>query len=95
MTGWAERLAMVAGLAMPLFNIPLIYNIWKRKSSEGMSLTWAFGIWGCIILMTPQALRSTDMAFKAFGIANVTFFSVVIFFILKYRRPSVSGNRGK
>ncbi len=95
MDGWMETLGMIGGLAMPLFNIPLVYNIWKRKSSEGLSLTWALGIWVCIILMTPQAVNSPDTAFKMFGIANVTFFTVVIIFILKYRRPAAPDNRGR
>ena len=58
----------------------------QRKSSADFSLVWALGVWISIILMTPQALRSQDIAFKAFGIVNIIFFSVVVFFILKYRR---------
>lgn len=88
MDGWIEKIGMVSGVLLPLFNIPLILRLIKRKSSKDFSVLWAVGVWVCILLMTPQALRSTDMAFKAFGIVNVIFFSLVTFFILKYKiRP--------
>ena len=77
---------MIAGIAMPFFNIPLILHILKRKSSDGLSVSWALGVWFCILLMTPQAFRSEDIAFRAFGVVNITFFSVVVFCILKYRK---------
>ena len=86
--GWIQKVAMIAGVAMPFFNIPLVLHIWRRKSSEGLSLVWALGVWTCILLMTPQALRSGDAAFRAYGVVNVIFFTVVVFFILKYRRSS-------
>ena len=77
---------MVAGVALPFFNIPLIIKLIKRKSSKDLSLSWALGVWICIVLMTPQALRSQDITFRLFGIVNIIFFSVVAFFVLKYRR---------
>ena len=85
MDGWIEKIGMVSGVLLPLFNIPLILRLIKRKSSKDFSVLWAVGVWICILLMTPQALRSEDMAFRAFGIVNVIFFSLVTFFILKYR----------
>ena len=93
MDGWIQKIGMIGGIAMPFFNIPLIYHIWKRKSSEGLSMTWALGIWVCILLMTPQAVRSQDIAFRAYGIVNVVFFTVVVFFILKYRRLTARSTR--
>ncbi|MGH7198420.1 MAG: hypothetical protein ACREH5_06765 [Candidatus Omnitrophota bacterium] len=90
MDSWIEKIGMVAGVVLPLFNIPLIVRLIKRKSSKDFSVLWAVGVWICIILMTPQALRSSDLAFRAFGIVNVIFFSLVTFFILKYRlRPPI------
>ena len=85
MNHWIEKVGILGSVALPLFNIPLIAHIIKRKSSDDLSLFWAIGVWVCIVLMTPQALRSSDMAFKIFGILNIIFFSVVVFFILKYR----------
>ncbi len=85
MSEWIEKIGIVAGVALPLFNIPLIFHLLKRKRSDDFSLSWAIGVWVCIILMTPQALRSADIAFRAFGVVNVIFFSGVAFLIIKYR----------
>ncbi len=83
-----EVMAVVAGVLLPLFNIPLIMRLLKRKSSEDFSLTWAVGVWVCIVAMTPQALRSQDIAFKSFGIVNIIFFTGVVILVLKYRKKS-------
>jgi uncharacterized protein with PQ loop repeat len=88
MNAWIEQVGLVAGVALPLFNIPLIARLIKRKRSDDLSLSWAVGVWVCILLMTPQALRSSDIAFRYFGLMNIAFFSFVVFFVLKYRlRP--------
>jgi len=82
----AVKLAgMIAGITMPLFNIPLIYKIWKRKSSSDISLTWAVGVWSTIVIMTPAAVLSPDFVFRTFGIINVILFSLVVIFVVKYR----------
>ena len=80
-----QMIGMVSGVALPLFNIPLIIRLIQRKSSEDFSISWAVGVWVCIVLMTPQALRSEDIAFRAYGIVNILFFSVVAFLVVKYR----------
>ena len=85
---WIAVAGMVGSVVLPFFNIPLILRIIKRKSSADMSLTWAFGIWGSILIMTPQALRSEDPAFRVFGFSNLLLFSVVVFFVVKYRKKS-------
>ena len=82
---WIEIIGIVAGVTLPLFNIPLIFRVVKRKSAEDFSISWAVGVWICILLMTPQALRSQDLAFRAYGIVNIIFFSAVAFLVLKYR----------
>lgn len=85
MSGIVEKIGIAAGVVLPLFNIPLIMRLVQRKSSEDFSLSWAIGVWVCIVLMTPQALKSSDAAFRAFGIVNILFFSVVAFLVVKYR----------
>jgi uncharacterized protein with PQ loop repeat len=85
---WIEKIGVISGVVLPLFNIPLIVRLVRRKSAEDFSLAWALGVWVCIVLMTPQALRSSDQAFRAFGVVNLVFFSLVTFFILKYRSKS-------
>ena len=83
---WMEKIGIASAVALPLFNVPLILKLVRRKSSADFSLSWALGVWVCIVLMTPHALRSGDAAFRLFGIVNLAFFSVVAFLILKYRR---------
>jgi hypothetical protein len=78
-------LALVASVVMPLFNIPLIVKIVRRKSSDDLSLSWLFGIWGCIVLMLPWALVTEEVVLRVFGIMNFLLFSVVVITVLKYR----------
>ena len=83
--GWIEKIGVVSAVALPLFNIPLILRLVERKSSDDFSLSWAVGVWTCIVLMVPHALRSPDATFRIFAVMNVVFFSAVTFLILKYR----------
>lgn len=85
MESWIQKIGMVGAVVLPLFNIPLIVRLWQRKSSKDFSLSWAIGVWVCVVLMTPQALRSVDVSFRVFGILNIVLFSVVVFMILRYR----------
>ncbi len=80
-----SKAGTVASFLLPLFNIPLIFRIVKRKSSDDISAIWVVGVWICILFMTPAALTSSDVTFRVFGIMNVIFFSLVAFFALKYR----------
>ncbi len=82
-----EFLGMAGAVAMPLWNIPLIVRIIKRKSSADISLAWVWGIWTCIALMFPSSLFSADPVLRAFGTSNLVMFSFVLFVVLKYRRP--------
>ena len=86
MDSWIQKIGTVSAIALPFFNIPLIIHLWRRKRSEDFSLSWAVGVWVCIVLMTPQALRSSDQTFRVYGIVNIIFFSVVAFLIVWYRR---------
>jgi uncharacterized protein with PQ loop repeat len=79
------KIGAIAGALMPLFNIPLIIHMIKRKSADDISLLWTVGVWACIILMTPAALCSKDAAFKVFGVTNVIFFSLFASLVFKYR----------
>ena len=85
MGDWIQIIGVIAGVVLPLFNITLILRLIRRKSAEDFSISWAVGVWACIVLMTPQALRSQDLAFRLFGIVNIVFFTAVTFLILKYR----------
>ena len=43
-----ELLALVASVVMPLWNIPLIVKIFRRKSSNDLSLSWVWGVWAWV-----------------------------------------------
>ena len=94
MSDWIEKVGTVSGVALPLFNIPLILKLLKRKSSADFSLSWALGVWVCIVLMTPQALRSADVAFRSYGIVNIIFFSVVTFLVVRYHPKPIKRLKG-
>ena len=81
-----ERIALVAAIALPLFNIPLIVRMVKRKSSEDISIHWAVGVWICFLLMAPQAFTSADLVWRAFNIMNLILFTAVVIAVLAYRK---------
>ncbi|NQT06128.1 MAG: hypothetical protein HQ575_01160 [Candidatus Omnitrophica bacterium] len=81
-----EKIALVAAIILPLWNIPLIVRIIKRRSSDDISIFWALGIWTCFVLMAPDALRSSDLVWRVFNIVNLIFFSAVVIAVLAYRK---------
>lgn len=81
-----EKVALIAGIILPLFNIPLITKIIKRKSSMDISLWWALGVWICIILMAPRAFTSEDVVWRIFSYINTFLFTLVVITVLKYRK---------
>ena len=81
-----EWLALVASIIMPLWNIPLIAQVIRRKSSNDMSLYWLWGVWACMLLMVPWAFITTDKVLKAFTIINIILFSGVVIVVMKYRK---------
>jgi uncharacterized protein with PQ loop repeat len=83
-----------AGILLPLFNIPLIIRIVKRKSADDISLVWVFGVWACILLMSPVALGSKDFAFRMFGWTNLFFFTGVVFVTVKYHHKFKKQDNG-
>lgn len=84
-TSLIHTLGLIASILLPLFNLPLIYRLWQRKSSEDISLTWVFGVFICMIFMLPAALVSPDVIYKVFGIMNLVFFTFVTVLVVYYR----------
>ncbi len=82
-----EQIGLVASVALPLWNIPLMVKIIRRKSSQDISLSWLWGIWICTVLMAPSGFASEDLVWKTFNIVNLIMFSGVVIVVLKYRRP--------
>ena len=80
-----KAIGMVAAVLLPLWNIPLIIRLQRRKSSQDVSLWWAFGVCGCLVLMLPAGLGSPDAVFRVFTVANLALFSLVVLQVLRYR----------
>lgn len=80
-----QTMALIAAIILPLWNIPLIVRMIKRRSSDDISLAWVCGVWGCLLLMAPHALTSVDIVWKVFSIINVILFSGVFFVVVLYR----------
>ena len=87
-----EILGLVGSVALPLFNIPLIYKMIKRKSSQDMSLVWVIGVWVCIVMMTPSGFTSDDVVWRTFSYFNITLFTCVMIVAVKYRNGHESNN---
>ena len=81
-----EKIALIAAIILPLWNIPLIVRVIKRKSSEDISIHWALGVWICFLLMAPEAFRSPDPVWRIFNIVNLIFFTAVVIVVLVYRK---------
>lgn len=85
-----DTIGIVAAAAMPLWNIPLILRIERRRSSADISLAWVLGVWACILLMSPAAVRSSDPAFRIFGWMNLVSFTGVVVQVLRFRHKRAS-----
>ncbi|HLD69999.1 MAG TPA: hypothetical protein VJA17_04460 [Candidatus Omnitrophota bacterium] len=81
-----HTIGFIAAVVLPFWNIPLIMKIVKRKSSKDISLSWALGVWICILLMFPSGVTSTDFTWKVFNIVNLVLFTLVVITTLKYRK---------
>ena len=84
----SEKIALIAAIVLPFWNIPLILRVIKRKSSEDISISWAIGVWVCFLLMAPEAFRSPDLVWRTFNIVNLILFTAVVIVILTYRNRS-------
>ena len=81
-----ENIGLVAGIVMPLFNIPLIVRIIHRRSSADISMAWAMGVWVCCLLMAPAGFTSKDMVWRCFNIVNLVLFTGVVIAVWRYRK---------
>ena len=86
-----EKIAFIAAIVLPFWNIPLILRIIKRRSSKDISMYWVLGVWTCFVLMAPEAFKSDDLVWKTFNIVNLVFFTGVVVTVLAYR---IRGDKG-
>ena len=61
-----ENIGLIASIVMPLFNIPLIVKIVRRRSSMDISMSWVMGVWVCALLMAPSGFTSTGYCLSLF-----------------------------
>lgn len=81
-----EKIAFIAAIILPLWNIPLIVRIIKRKSSKDISPYWTLGVWTCFLLMAPAGFCSSDPVWRIFNIMNLILFTAVVIVVLTYSR---------
>ena len=81
-----QQIGLVAAVVLPLWNIPLIMRVIRRKSSRDISMSWAVGVWVCLALMAPSGLTSKDLVWKVFNCVNIVLFSAVVITVLIYRK---------
>lgn len=81
-----QWLGLAGAVSMPIWNIPLIVRIYKRKSSQDISIAWVTGVWVCVMAMLPSSAVSTDPVLKIFGIVNAVAFTGVFVTVIKYRK---------
>ena len=81
-----ETIGLVAAIVLPLWNIPLIARIVKRKSSRDISLWWVLGVWSCLLLMAPSGFASSDVVWRTFNVTNLFLFTAVAAVVLVYRK---------
>ena len=87
---WAETLGYVSSISLPLFNIPLMIHLVRRKSSKDLSLTWVLGVFFCLGGMLPAGFQSVDPIFRIFSFLNFAFFAGVTFLTLYFRYSSAN-----
>ena len=80
-----KLMGWIAAVLMPLWNIPLIVRISRRKSSGDISLSWTLGVFACVLLMLPAGLASQDRTFAVFSALNALLFAGVVIQVLRYR----------
>ncbi|MBI4335729.1 MAG: hypothetical protein HY589_03630 [Candidatus Omnitrophica bacterium] len=81
-----QTIALIAAVILPFWNVPLIIRIVRRGSSGDISVVWAIGVWVCLVLMAPSGFTSKDPVWKAFNIVNFVLFTLVVIFVLSYRK---------
>lgn len=81
-----KYISLIAAVVLPFWNLPLIFRVIKRHSSQDISIFWAVGVWVCLLLMAPSGFTSTDFIWKIFSMINFISFTFVLATVVIYRR---------
>ncbi|MFA5068618.1 MAG: hypothetical protein WC300_06095 [Candidatus Omnitrophota bacterium] len=80
-------ISLIAGIALPFWNIPLIARIIKRRSAEDISLLWGIGVWTSLLFMLPHGLITDEIVLRCFTISNFLLFTITFIIVLIYHKP--------
>jgi len=80
-----QNIGLVAAIVLPLWNIPLIVKIVRRRCSADISISWAMGVWICSLLMAPSGFTSHDLVWRCYNIVNLVLFTGVVIAVWRYR----------
>jgi len=81
-----QKIAIIAAVGLPFWNIPLGARVIKRRSSEDISIYWGVGVWTCLALMAPSGFTSIDPVWRAFNVVNFFLFSIVVVIVVLYKK---------
>jgi uncharacterized protein with PQ loop repeat len=81
-----QKIALIASIILPLWNIPLIVRIIKRRSSKDLSIPWALGAWFFFLAMFPAGIQSPDIVYRTFTYVNFFFFTLVMVFTILFHK---------
>lgn len=81
-----KTIGLIAATVLPLWDIPLIVRIVRRRSSQDISLIYAVGIWVTAVMMAPSAFVSGDKLAIGFNVMNVIMLTGVMVVTIKYRK---------
>jgi uncharacterized protein with PQ loop repeat len=84
-----QTISFWAAVILPVWDIPFMVHIIRRKSSKDISLGWIFGLWVSAVLMAPSAFVAGDRAAIGFNAVNVVMLTAVLIVVFKYRKGSV------
>ena len=86
-----KEIGLIAAIVLPLWNVPMIVRMARRKSSQDISLFWVFGVWFSLLAMLPSGLASQDVVWKTFNITNFVLFTCVVITACIYRKKDWGG----
>ena len=80
-----EKIGFWAGVALPLFDIPLIIHVVKRKSSADISMIWIVGLWATSVMLL---IGTKEQMAMGFNIVNVLMLTILMAVVIKYRKAA-------